>query len=91
MTRTTPMRLRLSRRRFLAGTGLSFGGLLILPSVRLAHACQANERLRLAVFGNIATQFLGQTLCYDPATGQITNRAEANQKVVWKYRDGWKV
>ncbi len=45
----------------------------------------------LLMLGNIATQFPGETLCYDPAAGQITNQAEANRKVVWKYRDGWKM
>jgi predicted dehydrogenase len=45
----------------------------------------------LLMLGNIATQFPGETLCYDPAAGQITNQAEANQKVVLKYRDGWKM
>ena len=43
------------------------------------------------MLGNIATQFPGETLSYDPAAGQITNQAEANQKVVWRYRDGWKM
>ena len=45
----------------------------------------------LLMLGNIATQFPGETLSYDPAAGQITNQAEANQKVVWRYRDGWKM
>jgi len=45
----------------------------------------------LLMLGNIATLYPGQTLCYDPAAGQITNLAEANQKVVWKYRDGWRM
>lgn len=45
----------------------------------------------LLMLGNIATQFPGQTLCYDPAAGQITNRTEANEKTVWKYREGWRL
>ena len=34
----------------------------------------------LLMLGNIATQFPGETLSYDPVAGQITNHAEANQK-----------
>jgi hypothetical protein len=42
--------MKTTRRRFLAGTA---AGLTILPSVRLVRAAEANERLRLAVFGTM--------------------------------------
>lgn len=45
----------------------------------------------LLMLGNIATQFPGETLAYDPAAGQITSHAEANQRLVFKYRDGWQI
>jgi hypothetical protein len=48
------------RRRFLMRGGAAAGALLILPSARLARAYAANERLNLAVFGNMynAAHFL---------------------------------
>jgi hypothetical protein len=45
----------------------------------------------LLMLGNIATQYPGETLTYDPVAGQITNHAEAHQKLVFKYRDGWRI
>lgn len=40
-----------SRRRFLKAAACGLGGLVILPSARMADAYSANERLRLAVVG----------------------------------------
>ena len=53
-----------SRRRFLAGAA---AGLTILPSVRLARAYQANERLNLAVLGTMynAEHFLSASHIYN--------------------------
>jgi predicted dehydrogenase len=45
----------------------------------------------LLMLGNIATQFPGEALSYYPMIGQITNHSEANQKLVFKYRDGWQI
>ena len=45
----------------------------------------------LLMLGNIATQFPGETLTYDPAAGQIVDQAEASQKLAFKYRDGWRM
>ena len=42
-----------TRRQFLGNAGRTLGGLTILASARSARAYQANERLRLAVFGNM--------------------------------------
>jgi hypothetical protein len=44
------MKVKTTRRRFLAGAA---AGLTILPSARMARAYQANESLRLAVFGTM--------------------------------------
>ena len=43
------------------------------------------------MLGNIATQFPQETLCYDPAQGQITNKPEANQHLGFQYREGWSI
>ncbi len=55
--------MRLSRRRFLAGAT----GLTILPCARLVTAYEANERMRLAVFGTMynASHFLTASHIYD--------------------------
>ena len=45
----------------------------------------------LLMLGNIATQFPEQTLAYDPATGQIADHREANDKLSYAYRDGWQI
>ncbi len=45
----------------------------------------------LLMLGNIATQFPGETLSYDPVAGRIAGPAEANQKLGFKYRDGWQI
>ena len=45
----------------------------------------------LLMLGNIATLFPGETLCYDPAAGRITSHPEANRKLAYPYRDGWRL
>jgi len=45
----------------------------------------------LLMLGNIATQFPAETLSYDPVVGKIADHTEANQKLVFKYRDGWRM
>lgn len=43
------------------------------------------------MFGNIATLLPGETLTYDPLAGRITSHAEANQRIAYLYRDGWRL
>jgi hypothetical protein len=45
----------------------------------------------LLILGNIATQFPGETLFYDPVAGKIPNHAEAARKLVFQYREGWRM
>jgi hypothetical protein len=45
----------------------------------------------LLMLGNIATEYPGETLSYDPMAGQITSHAEANQRLAFPYRDGWRI
>ncbi len=45
----------------------------------------------LLMLGNLATLFPGEWLTYEPTTGRITNHAEANGKLTFQYRDGWKM
>ncbi len=45
----------------------------------------------LLMLGNIATQFPGETLAYDPASGQITNHTQANEQRAYTYRPGWRL
>ena len=45
----------------------------------------------LLMLGNIATQYPGETLAYDPITGTITSHADANPKLTFNYRDGWRI
>jgi hypothetical protein len=45
----------------------------------------------LLMLGNIATQFPETTLTYDPVRGQVTNHDEANRKLGYAYRDGWRI
>ena len=83
MQRTTR---KTSRRRFLAGAA---AGLTILPSVRLARAYQANERLNLAVFGTMynAEHFLTASHIYNAAVVALCDpdrRNIAKTLVRWK-------
>lgn len=45
----------------------------------------------LLMLGNVATQFPEQTLVYDPAVGQVVSHPEANAKLGYTYRDGWRL
>jgi hypothetical protein len=66
-------------------------------------ACRGEQRQILASFdnggplsellmlGNIATQFPGEMLAYDPVAGQIANHAEASQRLAFPYRHGWQI
>ena len=45
----------------------------------------------LIMIGNIATQFPKETLAYNPSAGRFTKHDEANQKLGFKYRDGWRI
>jgi hypothetical protein len=45
----------------------------------------------LLMLGNIATLFPGEMLLYDPVSGQITNKAEANDNLGFEYRSGWRI
>jgi len=45
----------------------------------------------LLMLGNIATQFPQEALDYDPANGRIANHAEANEKLGYPYREGWRI
>lgn len=66
-------------------------------------ACRGGQRQILASFdnggplsellmlGNIATEFPGETLAYEPHAGQITNHAEAAQRLGFEYRHGWQI
>jgi predicted dehydrogenase len=44
----------------------------------------------IVLLGNIAYR-TGQTIEYDPATGRVTNRSEANDLLDKPYRKGWEV
>lgn len=45
----------------------------------------------LLMLGNIATLFPGQSLSYNPVRGQFLNHSEANERLGFEYRDGWKI
>ncbi len=45
----------------------------------------------MLMLGNIATQFPGEVITYEPAAGRIRGHAEAGGKLVFKYRDGWRI
>jgi predicted dehydrogenase len=45
----------------------------------------------LLMLGNIATQFPEEELIYDPSSGRITNRSEANDNLGYDYREGWQI
>lgn len=61
------MSRRLTRRRFLARAARGGGGLLLLASPRTAFTYEANQRLRLALFGNMynAAAFLTGSHVYN--------------------------
>lgn len=41
------------------------------------------------MLGNLATLYPEETLAYDPAIGQITNKPAANEHLGFEYREGW--
>jgi hypothetical protein len=41
------------------------------------------------MLGNVATQFAGEELHYDPVAGKIVNHAKANRALSYEYREGW--
>jgi predicted nucleic acid-binding Zn ribbon protein len=45
----------------------------------------------LLMLGNLATRYPGETLSYDPASGQITDHSRANAERGYAYRDGWRI
>ena len=57
----------------------------------LANFDNGGPLSELLMLGNIATQFPEETLSYDPAEGQITNKPEANQYLGFEYREGWSI
>jgi len=65
------MTASLTRRRFLASTG----GLVVLSSARMARAFPANERMRLAVFGDMynASHFLYASHIYNAQVVALCN------------------
>jgi hypothetical protein len=58
------------------------------PSI-LANFDNGGPLSELLMLGNIATLFPEESLTYDPATGRITNKAEANEHLSFSYRKGW--
>ena len=45
----------------------------------------------LLMLGNVATQYPGSPLLYDPAAGRITNNDDADRGLAYAYRDGWRI
>lgn len=45
----------------------------------------------LLMLGNIATQFPGEAIAYDPAAGKIADHAGAAEKLGYEYREGWRI
>jgi hypothetical protein len=41
--------------------------------------------------GSISTRFPGETLEFDPSTGQITNHPQAAEFISYPYREGWTI
>jgi hypothetical protein len=39
--------------------------------------------------GSLSTRFPGETIDFDPATGEITNHPRAAELLQYRYRDGW--
>ena len=61
------------------------------PTGILASFDNGGPLSELLMLGNIATQFPGETLAYDPVAGQIIHHAEANQSLLFTYRQGWEI
>lgn len=56
------------------------------PLASFKYSAIFNEFLML---GDVATRFPGETLCYNPRLGKITNHAEADGALGYRYRQGW--
>lgn len=57
----------------------------------LANFDNGGPLSELLMLGNIATQFPGKTLSYDPVAGRIISPVEANQNLGFQFRDGWRI
>jgi len=82
------MKRRLTRRHFLAGAACGAGGLLVLTRSRTAFAYDANQRLRLALFGTMynASAFVAGSHVYNAdlvAVGNVDQRKIPDVKKKW--------
>lgn len=59
------------------------------PSRIIANFENGGRLSELLMIGNIATLFPEETLTYDPISGRITDKAEANDFLARDYREGW--
>ena len=77
---------RRSRRNFIARTASGATGLLILSSARIARTYAANERLNLAVFGNMynAEHFLNAFHIYNASLVAVCNPDQRKMALVRK-------
>jgi hypothetical protein len=57
----------------------------------LANFDNGGPLSELLMLGNIATQFPGTTIAYDPVAGRITNLEQANALLGFEYREGWRL
>ncbi|MDY0165111.1 MAG: Gfo/Idh/MocA family oxidoreductase [Thermoguttaceae bacterium] len=57
-----------------------------MPLTNFEYAGPQHDFLNL---GDVATQFAGETLDYDPVAGRIVNHAEADAALSYEYRQGW--
>jgi hypothetical protein len=80
------MKGRMNRRSFLGAAAGGAGGLLILPYARMARAYEANERLRLAVFGTMynAGHFLTASHIYNAEVAAVCNVDQRKMAGVFK-------
>jgi hypothetical protein len=64
---------------------------IIRKSNILASFDNGGPLSEMIMLGNIATLFPRETVCYDPVAGRITGHAEANQRLSYPYREGWRL
>jgi hypothetical protein len=57
----------------------------------LANFENGGRLSELIMLGNIATLFPGETLTYNPLTGQIPSHPEAQHRLSYPYRQGWRL
>lgn len=57
-----------------------------IPLTNFEYAGPQHDFLNL---GDVATQFAGDTLDYDPVAGRIVNHSEADAALSYEYRQGW--